>query len=98
VVTRWQWGYPVAVGKKLCAANKDLAFRKTIIIFALRLFDLYGKWSLRDDRWQKCKEFLKSAENMHLKVGVREETKPVQQLSLKTGGMKRKLGNGRRGL
>jgi hypothetical protein len=53
------------------------------------LFYLYGKWSLRDDRGQKCKEFLKSAENMHLKVDVLEETKPVQQLPLKIGGMKK---------
>jgi hypothetical protein len=53
------------------------------------LFGLYGKWSPRDDRGQNCKEFLKGAENMHLKVDVREETKPVQQLSLKIGGIKK---------
>jgi hypothetical protein len=73
----------------LCAANKDLASRKIIIIFALRLFDLYGKLSLRDDRGQKCKEVLKNPENMHLKVDVREEKKPVQQPSLKIAGMKK---------
>jgi len=53
------------------------------------LFDLYGKWSLRDDRRQKCKEVLKSAENMPLKVGVREETEPIKQPSQKIAGMKK---------
>ena len=74
--------------KKLCAANQDLASRKIIFIFALRLFGLYGKWSVRGDRGQKCKEVLKSVENMHLEVDVREEIEPVQQ-SLKIAGIKK---------
>ena len=73
----------------MCAVNKDLASRNILIIFALRFFYLYEKWSLRDNRGQKCKEVLKSVENMLLKVDVREETKPIKQPSLKITGMKK---------